>query len=652
MNAIKKRSGTPNIYVLFVLMMLIPLVIIWRYDKRVKRTTAAARAKNVQTRYLANLDQLDNALSQFETLLKTSPKSSPSVAQKAFLQARLFYKQIEFLTEYYYPSTAKLINGPALERVEEDDPTRRVIPPEGFQVIEALLFPEMQTDNLEAVLEDLSILRANLQRVRQLAVATSFSDTHIFDAMRLEVVRVIALGLAGFDSPAALNTIPEAVAAFQALRKTLQYYEQDLAKANFAVNKQLTIKLEHAIAFLAKENYNFNRFNRLQFILEYANPISALLYEAQQALQIPLPMHLRPFSAQAKKVFDQGAFDPSYYAPSYTDGNTEARAELGRLLFFDPILSGNHQRPCASCHQPARAFTDGRKRGRPFQAHGKRLRNTPTVINAGLQSAYFYDHRTAFLEDQAAAVVANLDEMHGSLRDAVATIRQSPEYVERFEAAFGEAGEKAISEQNLRVALASYIRSLFSFDSPFDKLMRGDTTQLAISARNGFNLFMGKAKCGTCHFMPLFNGTVPPTFSDSESEILGVPQAPDTADAKLDPDVGRYALHQIELDRFAFKTPTLRNIELTAPYMHNGVFQTLEEVVDFYNRGGGQGIGISLPHQTLPSEPLQLTAAEIQDIIAFMKSLTDTTGLTARPAKLPAFPNSPRLSRRKIGGKY
>ncbi len=108
----------------------------------------------------------------------------------------------------------------------------------------------------------------------------------------------------------------------------------------------------------------------------------------------------------------------------------------------------------------------------------------------------------------------------------------------------------------------------------------------------------------------------------------------------------------LTLDRFAFKTPTLRNVALTAPYMHNGAFQTLEEAVDFYSRGGGQGIGISLPRQTLPPEPLQLTASEKQDIFAFMKSLTDTTGLIARPAKLPVFPDLSRLNRRGIGGKY
>ncbi len=198
-------------------------------------------------------------------------------------------------------------------------------------------------------------------------------------------------------------------------------------------------------------------------------------------------------------------------------------------MFFDPILSGNHQRACASCHRPEQAFTDGLQRSLAFKPGGKRLRNAPTVINAGLQSAYFYDLRTAFLEDQAAAVMKNPDEMHGGSQAAVVLIRESPEYVQLFQEAFGGAIELCVTEQNLRVALASYVRSLTSLHSPFDQYMRGDDTQLSASAQNGFNLFMGKARCGTCHFLPLFNGAVPPGFIETESEIIGVPQTPDTA---------------------------------------------------------------------------------------------------------------------------
>jgi cytochrome c peroxidase len=153
--------------------------------------------------------------------------------------------------------------------------------------------------------------------------------------------------------------------------------------------------------------------------------------------------------------------------------------------------------------------------------------------------------------------------------------------------------------------------------------MRGSKDQLGPAEKNGFNLFMGKAKCGTCHFAPLFNGLVPPEFVETESEVLGVPKSKDTLNAQLDDDPGKFNFTQSSVHKHAFKTPTLRNIELTAPYMHNGVFSTLEEVMTFYNNGGGRGLGIGPPNQTLPVEKLKLSPREIRDIIAFMRSLTD-----------------------------
>ena len=148
--------------------------------------------------------------------------------------------------------------------------------------------------------------------------------------------------------------------------------------------------------------------------------------------------------------------------------------------------------------------------------------------------------------------------------------------------------------------------------------MRGDQ-RLSANEEKGFNLFMGKAKCGSCHFMPIFNGTVPPMFNTTESEVLGIPA--DNKFSKIDADGGRYDLHKISELKLAFKTPTLRNVALTAPYMHNGVFATLEEVIEFYNEGGAEGKGIALENQTLPAEKLHLSEVEIQQIIAISSNV-------------------------------
>jgi cytochrome c peroxidase len=159
--------------------------------------------------------------------------------------------------------------------------------------------------------------------------------------------------------------------------------------------------------------------------------------------------------------------------------------------------------------------------------------------------------------------------------------------------------------------------------------MRGDNSKMNLEEVKGFNLFMGKAKCGTCHFMPLFNGTVPPTFTFTESEVIGVPAT--KAGSVLDTDPGRFAIYQITNFKNAFKTPSLRNIGLTAPYMHNGVYTSLEEVVDFYIKGGGKGLGLKVENQTLPEDSLALTSAEKQALVAFMHTLTDSSLLREKP---------------------
>jgi cytochrome c peroxidase len=135
---------------------------------------------------------------------------------------------------------------------------------------------------------------------------------------------------------------------------------------------------------------------------------------------------------------------------------------------------------------------------------------------------------------------------------------------------------------------------------------------------------MGKARCGTCHFLPLMNGTLPPDFVSSEPEIIGVTERPLSRHARLDPDPGRGGVDNEPTHRAAFKVPTLRNVSRTAPYMHNGAFATLKEVVDFYDRGGGAGSGADVPGQTLSARPLHLTQREKGDLIAFLRSLDDT----------------------------
>jgi cytochrome c peroxidase len=238
----------------------------------------------------------------------------------------------------------------------------------------------------------------------------------------------------------------------------------------------------------------------------------------------------------------------------------------------------------------------------------------------------FYDSRHVMLEDVVMEVLGNEKEMNSGAKAAVKNLQAVPGYSQLFKQAYGEA-DTTITEKNAANAIAAYIRTLISYNSRFDKYMRGEKDKMSATEIKGFNLFMGKAKCGTCHYTPLFNGSKPPTYYYQESEVLGVPATTDTLHPVLDSDPGR--MHTLKFDFFnhAFKTPTLRNIALTAPYMHNGVYKTLEEVIDFYNKGGGQGLGLTVPNQTLPADKLLLTVNEKKQLKSFLLTLTDTTSL-------------------------
>jgi cytochrome c peroxidase len=297
-------------------------------------------------------------------------------------------------------------------------------------------------------------------------------------------------------------------------------------------------------------------------------------------------------------------------------------------LFNDIQLSGKAGRSCGSCHIPAMVFTDGKPKALATDGETLLLRNTPTLLNAGYQTRQFYDSRQPTLEFQINDVVHNPAEMMGALDETAGTIAAQQPYKALFDKAYpGEA--MSVTRFTILNAIANYVRSLKSLNARFDRYMRGENVSFSAAEQHGFNLFMGKAKCGTCHFAPLFNGLVPTQFTETESEVLGVPETRKKK-TRLDADSGRYYFTKSPVHLFAFKTPTVRNIALTAPYMHNGVFETLEEVIEFYNQGGGWGLGTGPVNQTLPAEKLNLTKQEKKDIIAFLHTLTDTSAVHQR----------------------
>lgn len=321
---------------------------------------------------------------------------------------------------------------------------------------------------------------------------------------------------------------------------------------------------------------------------------------------------------EAASIFAKEAFDLDAVAPDIKYQSSTDKIALGKKLFYDTQLSKNNDRSCASCHNPEKAFTDGLKVATDLVG-SPLLRNTPSLTYAGFYHGQFWDMRQMDIESLTTSVIENKDEMHGDMKTIIALVQNDVAYSKSFKTIYDTEKVEGWQVQN---ALASYVRSLSTFSSKFDAYVQGNKNALTAQEQQGFNVFVGKGKCATCHFIPLFNGTVPPRFSSSEQEVLGIPS--DAAITKLDNDLGRQ-IYNMDLRQLknSFKTVTVRNIEKTAPYMHNGVFATLEEVVTFYNKGGGAGFGLKVDNQTLPTDALDLTEAEQKALIAFMKALND-----------------------------
>ncbi len=585
------------------------------------------RADRVRDDWAAGIDSLRTRVRALEsaavTLAEAPTPAAIAGAQAAFAQARHAFKRIEFLTWYYEPSTARAMNGPALPDVEDEEGPETVVAPEGFQVIEELLFPTADTAARQQLIDETRNLQSYVTRLYTTASRQHITDDRVFDAAKLEVARLVSLGITGFDSPIALHSLSEGASALRGVHMALAHYRDTLGTAPW---NGLDAAFRNAVAMLDTAR-SFDGFDRLAFIAGAANPLAQALATARTQLAIGVPAEQRAFRVAAATLFEQNAFDASAFAAPQTASPTSAQVALGRALFFDPALSGSGVVACASCHEPERAFTDGRVRSASLSGRVA-LRNAPTMLNAGLQVGSFYDLRTTYLEDQVTDVVGNREEMHGSVDAAATALARDTSYRRRFAQAFPDARTATVTGAQVRSAVAAYVRSLVSLNSRIDRAFRGDTTAITTEERRGLNLFLGKAKCGTCHFAPLFNGTVPPMYQESEVEVLGVPSTPTTRNARIDPDSGRFRLTRSAPHLHAFKTPTVRNAALTAPYMHNGVYRTLDEVVDFYNRGGGAGIGITLPNQTLPPDTLGLSRGEQRALVRFMQALTDTAGIT------------------------
>ncbi len=295
------------------------------------------------------------------------------------------------------------------------------------------------------------------------------------------------------------------------------------------------------------------------------------------------------------------------------------QAALGKVLFYDPILSANDDLSCASCHHPDMGFSDGKPVS--VGAHGEDLRrNAPSLWNVAYATSLFWDGRAKSLEEQMLTPLTNENEMAANPEELVAQLAAIPAYQAQFEAAFKDG----VTIANVSTAIAAFERTLVSHNSPFDQYAAGNFTALTPAQRRGFNVFRSaQTRCFECHTWP--------TFTNNTFNVLGVPDT-----NPLQPDLGQVEIVNGPDSTRSFRTPGLRNVGLSAPYMHNGVFTTLDEVVDFYAKGGGPAFGVDVA----PDEFLQgftISDQQKSDLVAFLYALSDEpSDLMSIPTAVPS----------------
>jgi len=526
----------------------------------------------------------------------------------SLVNCRIQYKKISFFLDYFYPQAGRLYNGPAKKELEE--PFLESDEPQGLQQIEADLFDPHPVRKKRDMENLVLVMRESASDLLPVYQTLSITVPQMMEGLHLELIRIMSLYITGYDAPFLKTGIHEAASSLATMDSVLNIY----SFVSKWKDPALEVSLKNAEDYL-KENSEFNSFNRLVFLTGYALPLEEILAK-----------YIRENGWELKTVklldYRAGNLFQKEVLPNKNFQSAEMIA-LGKALFSEKALSGDGSRSCATCHQPTKYFTDQLSRNQSLINHKDLKRNTPSLFYAAYQSAQFWDGRDSTLGAQIYDVLTDKNEMGNSPRAIEQTISLKENYCVAFQKAFRKDRTDNIKITEIQFAISAYVESLHPMNSPFDHYIAGDHLAMTPKQQAGFNLFMGKAACGTCHFAPLFNGSTPPFFNRTEYEILGVPQTANFNEKKPDSDPGRYNLYPVDMYRGAFKTPTIRNVAQTYPYMHNGCMKTLYQVLDFYNRGGGSGLGMIVPDQTLSGNNLRLSKNEMNNIIAFLQALTD-----------------------------
>ncbi len=568
---------------------------------------------------------------------------------------RLHLKSMDFWFRYLEPVMYNKVNGPlpveweteVFEKFEK--PYKR----EGTGLSLAELYLEEKGINKDSLSHLIQSCATAMETFGADSITSQLKSHHSFYlANRLFLLNLASIYTTGFECPDTERIIPELRFMLKEVGETYLSFNESfpsnvLPENYISLYKKMT-------AFAEKQPTSFSEFDNFTFIKDYVNP----LFSMNQKLINDYKVYSKSFVDYTLNKSVNSIFSKSLYNGQNSKGiflrvkdenQLAAIDKLGKMLFYDPILSGNNKRSCASCHKPTEYFTDT-VLTTSFEYNKKNFlpRNSPTLINAVYNHLLMLDGKHISLQNQSKEVMTNAKELGSSEESIMKKILSCPDYREGFDKLLAfTPQESEITFQHIISAITLYYGKFSNYYSPFDDAMN-ESKNISTSAKQGFNLFMSKAQCATCHFVPQFNGVKPP-FISSEFEVLGVPQ--DLSYSKLSSDKGRYVVNPAGEMLDAFRTGSVRNSEYTKPYMHNGIFKTLTEVIDFYDAGGGVGKGLKVTNQTLSSDSLHLSQSEKNNLIDFIKSLNENIAFEDPPQKLP-LSSDKKLNKRKIGGEY
>ncbi|MCO5230429.1 MAG: hypothetical protein M9958_04645 [Chitinophagales bacterium] len=619
-------------FIFSILALLFSVVIFSSFEDEEDATSAA---------YLSKKYVLDELIKTNELIIKifdaAKAKDSASIPNY-FKEARIKYKHIEFYLQSFESEKTKLLNGAPLPWIEFTVGGYEHQDPHGLQVMEELIFDSPQMDFKE-IIEECYFFNLEILKFKEAININPTSDAVIFLGLKFGLINIETLSLSGFDCPITLQVAEEINSNLEAIHTVLGFYKKK--STNKAILKEIEsaqnniLKAQKYLQPTKGKFLEFGAIDQLSFIKKYLQPLNSSIVnifediKSEERPMIRLFTFITHINGKIKNIYNSNFLnrtatgEKNYYGVDNKDVLDPKVVALGEKLFSDVRLSHGNVLSCQSCHNPTLAFTDGLTTAQTNIIGVFQKRNSPTIVYSAYQGRQFFDLRSRTLEDQIVHVVNNPEEFNTSFDEIISKLNQDSVLIQEFIDAFPKDWKKPIKEFTIRKALGGFVRSLPQFNSEFDAYMRGEITDLRPEVKRGFNLFMGKAKCGTCHFAPTFAGTTPPFYRESETEVVGMIEKWDTIHPILLQDSGRYKTQPNPIYLYSIKTPTLRNIEITGPYMVNGAFKDLETVMDFYNRGGGQGMGVDVPNQTLDAAPLNLSKQEIKDVIAFMNSLTD-----------------------------